>query len=192
MKHLAFAAVAASLSGCCLTPSRGTASAPAPAPVAAAPAPAAAPADGDRDGVADGADRCPQSPAGSRVNSFGCPVGEKVTVELDVQFETSRAEVRPQYDGQLAKVADFLKAYPGSTAEIEGHTDDVGDAEGNKMLSQRRADAVRQALIERFSADGARLSAKGYGEERPRADNGTDEGRARNRRVVATFSAVSE
>ncbi len=115
---------------------------------------------------------------------------EKVTIALELEFDTAKAVVKPEYDAELKKVAEFLKTYPTTSAEIEGHTDNVGKPEYNKGLSQKRAEAVRQALIERFGVDGSRLTAKGYGEEKPIQDNGTAAGRAKNRRVVATFSAT--
>jgi OmpA-OmpF porin, OOP family len=191
MKTLALALPAAALiaaSGCCGLIPGPRASAPAPAP---APADAA-PADGDKDGVPDAKEQCLQSPAGSAVNAFGCPKGEKVSIALNVQFDTGKHAVKPEYDGQLSKVAEFLKSYPESRAEIEGHTDSMGSAASNTALSQRRADAVRQALIDRFGADGGRLTAKGYGPDKPLADNGTAEGRAQNRRVIATFTATKD
>lgn len=206
MKFLAVVpalALSAGLTGCCgmtLPNFPHAASAPAPKPVvvaaAPAPAPVAAPApvvmDGDKDGVPDVADRCPASPMGSAVNAVGCPKGEKVTIALRVEFDTSKWIVKPEYDEQLKKVSDFLKTYPEAKAEIEGHTDNMGSADSNKALSQRRADAVRQALIDRFGADGARLTAAGYGPDRPLTGNDTAAGRAQNRRVVATFTGIKE
>lgn len=115
---------------------------------------------------------------------------EKVEIALKVEFDTAKDVVKPEYDGELAKVASFLKDYPSASAEIEGHTDSLGKAEYNRDLSQRRADAVRRALIERFHVDPARLTAKGYGPDRPIADNGTAEGRAKNRRVAAAITAT--
>jgi len=150
------------------------------------------PLDSDKDGVPDNLDKCPGTPAGTAVNAMGCPKGEKVSIELLIEFETSKSEVRPQYDDQLRKVADFMKTYPDTKAEIEGHTDSMGGAEANLALSQQRADAVRQALIDRFGVSADRLSAKGYGETKPIADNATPEGRAKNRRVMATFSAIKD
>lgn len=159
--------------------------------VAAAPAPAPppAPADEDEDGVANPVDRCPGTPKGSAVTAYGCLKTETVEIRLNVEFESGQDVVRGQFDAQLKEAADFLKSYPESRAAIEGHTDDVGDEAMNLDLSQRRAAAVRQALIDRFAVDGARLSAAGYGETKPLAGNDTPEGRARNRRVVAVFSA---
>ena len=165
--------VAVSLSGCCFFGiGAPTSAAPAPAPVAVrAPAPVPA-------------------PVPARAPVAAPKAVEKVTIALEVKFDTSKSIVKPEYDDQLKKVSDFLKAYPDTKAEIEGHTDNAGKAEANKGLSQRRADAVRQALIDRFGADGARLTAAGYGQERPLVDNGTAEGRAKNRRVAATFTGT--
>ena len=156
---------ALAFAGCCFTLPNFPhgAAAPAPKPVAVAPAPAPAPA-----------------PA----------IAEKVTVVLGVKFDTSMSVVKPESAAQLKKVSDFLKTYPDTKAEIEGHTDNAGAPEANKGLSQRRADAVRQALIDRFGVDGSRLTAAGYGEERPLDDNVTEEGRAKNRRVAATFTGT--
>ncbi|MDD5657842.1 MAG: OmpA family protein [Elusimicrobia bacterium] len=117
---------------------------------------------------------------------------QTVQIALDVYFDTAKDVVKPEYNGELAKVADFMKKYPTTQAEIEGHTDNVGKADFNRQLSQRRADAVRQALVDRFQVDASRLTAKGYGPDRPISDNGTAEGRAKNRRVVATFTAIQQ
>lgn len=166
-------ALTVGLAGCCMTlpsfPHASSGAAPVKPVMAVAPAPAPA--------VTPAAAPLPPAP-------------EKVTIALEVKFDTSKSVVKPEYDDQLKKVSDFLKAYPESRAEIEGHTDNAGSAEANKALSQRRADAVRQALIDRFGADGARLSAAGYGSDRPIADNATVEGRAKNRRVAATFTGT--
>jgi OmpA-OmpF porin, OOP family len=87
-------------------------------------------------------------------------------------------------------VADFMASYPSANAEIEGHTDNAGAADYNVKLSQDRADAVRQYLISTYHIAASRLTAKGYGPSKPIADNKTKEGRAKNRRVVATLTAV--
>jgi outer membrane protein OmpA-like peptidoglycan-associated protein len=118
------------------------------------------------------------------------PTPKKVSIALDVQFETAKDVVRPQFDAKIKQAADFLKTHPKATAEIEGHTDNVGAEAYNTGLSQRRADSVRQYIVEHYGIDGARLTAKGYGPTMPIADNKTAEGRAQNRRVVATFDAV--
>ena len=115
---------------------------------------------------------------------------ENAEVRLSIEFDKDSDALKPEYDIELKKAAEFFKAYPSATAVIEGHTDNAGDAAYNRALSERRANAVRQALIDRFGVDGAKLTAKGYGEEKPLADNSTAEGRARNRCVLASFSAL--
>ncbi|MCX5789909.1 MAG: OmpA family protein [Elusimicrobia bacterium] len=129
-------------------------------------------------------------PAKKTSSQVRLKASEKIEVALDVQFDTDKDAVKPEYDDQLKKVAAFFKDHPSAKAEIEGHTDSAGNAAHNLDLSQRRAKAVRKALIDRFQADGSRLTAKGYGQTRPIADNTTAEGKARNRRVVAAFTVA--
>lgn len=146
------------------------------------------PRDSDNDGVIDAADKCPNTPAGALVNAEGCPA-EKVTVSLDVKFDTGKAVVKPDYEAQLATVAGFMTRFPNTSVVIEGHTDNVGSKAGNTALSQKRADAVRAYLVEKLGVDAGRISARGFGPAQPIADNATIDGRAANRRVVATISA---
>ncbi|MFH2203858.1 MAG: OmpA family protein [Elusimicrobiota bacterium] len=120
------------------------------------------------------------------------PPGEKVRITLNVEFDTDKSEVKEQFRGRIKKVADFMQAYPDTTAEIEGHTDNVGDAAYNRALSGRRAESVMSYLIEEFEIKEERLSAVGYGPDQPVASNATKAGRSQNRRVVATLSAVKE
>ena len=77
----------------------------------------------------------------------------------------------------------MLKDHPNLKLTIEGHTDNVGSAPSNQALSDKRAAAVRQYLIESYQVDGTRLSAKGFGASKPTAGNDTAEGRQQNRRV---------
>ncbi len=100
----------------------------------------------------------------------------------DVFFATGRATLMPGGLQAIDKLANFLKKNTDRGALIEGHTDSVGTAEFNMYLSQRRAEAVRDALLKRgISAE--RITTKGYGESYPVASNGTAEGRQLNRRV---------
>ena len=89
-------------------------------------------------------------------------------------------------------MANLLKAYPKTDAELEGHTDSIGTDEYNMALSRRRAESVKKYLVEKFSIDETRISTLGYGESKPAASNETDEGRQNNRRVVANIEAVIE
>jgi outer membrane protein OmpA-like peptidoglycan-associated protein len=101
---------------------------------------------------------------------------------LYLNFETNSWQIRPADAATLDEVAAALKQTPGMKVSIEGHTDNVGTPESNRALSQRRAQSVLDALVQR-GVDRARLSAAGFGQERPVADNRTEEGRAKNRRV---------
>lgn len=144
------------------------------------------PLDSDGDGVADHKDRCPNTKAGVKVDSQGCEkqltTTESLKVEINFAFDS--AEIQPQYTGELRRVAEFLKEHDQVKAVIEGHADSTGEDQYNKNLSQRRANAVREALIRDYGIPANRLSAVGFGEERPVATNATAEGRAENRRVV--------
>jgi outer membrane protein OmpA-like peptidoglycan-associated protein len=97
-------------------------------------------------------------------------------------FDTDSATLRPQSREQLWNIAAILKAYPNVHIKIGGYTDNSGDAQRNLKLSQDRADSVRAELIA-LGISPDRLEAQGYGQQFPVADNSTEEGRAKNRRV---------
>lgn len=103
---------------------------------------------------------------------------------FSVQFPTDSAIVAPQYNAEIKDFADSLKENPNQAAIIGGHTDSTGSDTYNQKLSQKRANAVKDAIIAE-GVEAERLEAKGYGEARPIADNATKEGRAKNRRVEA-------
>jgi OOP family OmpA-OmpF porin len=142
--------------------------------------------DSDRDGVCDAYDKCPGTPAGYKVDADGCPI--TVTISMDIKFDFDKAVVKSEYLPEVEKVANFLNNHPGSTAVVEGHTDSRGNDDYNQKLSERRAVAVRDTLINSFGVDDSKVTAVGYGESRPIATNDTASGRAQNRRVVGVFS----
>ncbi len=148
--------------------------------------------DRDGDGVYDAVDRCPDTPKGLAVDAFGCPHMKKksVSIKLDIQFDSNKTEVKPQFFNHIQEVAQFMKTYPYSKATIEAHTDSSGDREYNLKLSQQRAANVCQYMIDNFKISPTRLEAVGYGESRPIADNKTLEGRIQNRRATAIIRAV--
>jgi OOP family OmpA-OmpF porin len=114
---------------------------------------------------------------------------ELVRVELDVKFDFDKASVKEESYGDIKNLADFMKQYPQTTTVVEGHTDSKGSDAYNQNLSERRASAVRDVLVNQYGVDAARVNAAGYGEARPVADNATDAGRAVNRRVEAEVEA---
>lgn len=150
--------------------------------------------DTDGDGVADHLDECPDTKAGAKVDEKGCYVFLTETHEFDlnVTFAISSANINHESKGDIEELAKFLNEYPNTNATIEGHSDNTGAAAFNKQLSQKRADAVKQSLVDEFGISADRLTAVGYGIEQPIADNSTAEGRAKNRRVVAKVEAEEQ
>jgi OOP family OmpA-OmpF porin len=118
------------------------------------------------------------------------PAPERATMTLLVEFDTNKANIKPQYDKELARVADFMKKYPTVKTTIEGYTDNVGSMKSNIELSQRRAESVKDYLVNKYGIDPSRLQAIGYGPTRPIADNKTAAGRMKNRRTVAVFETM--
>ena len=117
------------------------------------------------------------------------PALETVRVELDVKFDFDKDRVKEESYADIKNLADFMNQYPQTTTTVEGHTDSVGSDAYNQGLSERRANAVRNVLVNQYGVDGSRVNAVGYGETRPVADNATDAGRAINRRVEAEVEA---
>ena len=147
------------------------------------------PKDGDGDGVTDDKDRCPSTPAGVQVDAEGCQVlfeEKKKTLILEgVNFETGKATLTPESQTILNGVAESLVANEEIKVQVSGHTDNTGGRALNQRLSKARAESVRQYLVGRgVAAD--RLTAAGFGPDRPVASNRTAEGRAQNRRVELT------
>ncbi len=101
----------------------------------------------------------------------------------DILFDFDKATLRRDVELNLVKIATILNQYPEMKVQIEGHTDAVGTDEYNLGLSQRRAQAVYEFMIAQGDVAQARLNHEGYGESRPVADNDTEEGRQKNRRV---------
>ena len=118
------------------------------------------------------------------------PIAEVVKVELDVKFDFDKAVVKSQYLPDIKNVAQFMQQYPATSTTVNGYTDSVGTDAYNLKLSQRRADSVRQALVQQGVSAG-RVDAVGHGKADPVATNATDEGRALNRRVEAVVQAQS-
>ena len=153
------------------------------------------PPDEDKDTVPDSEDACPDQ-AGD-VSLKGCPPdadvvlsGSRIRIKDQVQFATAKSEILPGSFPLLDKVASILLKHPElKRLEIGGHTDSRGGRDYNIQLSQDRAEAVRRYLIDKGVEPG-RLTAKGYGPDKPIDTNATAEGRQKNRRTE--FQSVSE
>jgi len=148
--------------------------------------------DSDGDGVVDSRDRCANTPRGAKVDATGCIIEllEPITYNLRVEFANNSDQIQAQYQDDFQQAAELLASDPGVTVVIEGHTDSNGSADYNQDLSQRRAENVARALIASFGIDPRRLTAVGFGESRPIADNSTADGRQRNRRVEARVQVM--
>jgi OmpA-OmpF porin, OOP family len=157
------------------------------------PATNGCPPDTDGDGIRDDKDACPADKGKPDADPAknGCPrvrVTENEVIILEqVQFDTSKATIKKVSDQLLDNVAQVLKDHPELLKlEVQGHTDSKGNKAANQLLSKSRAEAVMKALVKR-GVEAKRLTAKGYGQDKPIASNDTDEGRTQNRRVQFTI-----
>ncbi|MEI8087181.1 MAG: DUF5723 family protein [Paludibacter sp.] len=154
------------------------------------------PRDTDGDGVLDYLDNCPKVP-GVAANK-GCPEVKKEVKKLfqkalqGIQFETGKSTIKPASFAILNQIAEVLVANPTYLIEIQGHTDNVGNAASNLSLSEKRAAAVKDYLIGKAVAE-KRMTSKGFGDTLPVVSNNTAAGKAKNRRVefVVTFEETS-
>ena len=117
------------------------------------------------------------------------PRGPMLTLD-DVLFDFDEDTLRPEARSIAIQAAQWLKDNPDRVAVVEGHTDHTGPSEFNQSLSERRAQAIRAALIEE-GVPSSRIQAKGFGMTRPVASNNTREGRQANRRVEIVFTQTN-
>jgi OOP family OmpA-OmpF porin len=111
-----------------------------------------------------------------------------VSIKLAVQFDTNSAQVKQNYLDDIVKLANYMNEHPSSKLTIQGHTDNQGNNQLNKNLSLERAKAVKNILVETYKIQSDRITALGFGAEKPIADNTTVEGRAANRRIMAEIT----
>ena len=149
-------------------------------------------ADTDGDGILDKDDKCPND-VGTVANN-GCPVVAPTPAVMKtlndyaktILFDTGKASIKTQSEAVLKNITAILKEYPKAKFSIDGYTDSVGNASSNQILSERRANTVRDFLMANgIGSD--RLEAKGYGEANPIDSNKTRSGRANNRRVEVVY-----
>jgi outer membrane protein OmpA-like peptidoglycan-associated protein len=141
------------------------------------------PLDSDADGVPDYLDKCPGTSKGETVDSTGCPpLPQKLLLGTSTFFEPDQAVLLPSAFSGLDKVVEIIRQNPQINWRIEGHTDNTGDYDKNKLLSLRRAQAVFNYFISK-NIDRNKFEIVGLGPDYPIANNTTSEGRERNRRV---------
>ncbi len=155
--------------------------------------------DNDGDSLTDVTDRCPNEP-GPREEQ-GCPrvyqdvevTSTSIRIHQKIFFEFDRAAIRPVSFPILNTVSQVMRDFPDITIEIQGHTDSRGNDAYNERLSQQRADAVREYLVQQ-GIPANRMTSRGYGEARPIDSNRTSSGRAANRRVefIRTDAAAQQ
>lgn len=116
-------------------------------------------------------------------------VSGKVAI-YGILFDTGKADIKAESKPSLDQIATFLKAEPGVKLHVVGHTDSVGGFDSNMVLSKRRADAVAAALVKDYGVAAARLVGNGVASLAPVASNGTEDGRAKNRRVELVLQAL--
>lgn len=152
------------------------------------------PVDSDNDGVIDDIDKCYKTPAGTQVDERGCAIviSETKEITLNIIFDFDSALVKQEYYSEIERVAEFMRKYPTTRVIIEGHSDSDGPASYNKRLSGQRAQATARVLVNTFGITADRVTAIGFGEERPLVKNDSDANKALNRRVVALIRSVKE
>ena len=143
--------------------------------------------DEEGDGIILARDNCPESSAGVKVTNDGCGSHKIETVrrKLEVNFDANSYAVKDEYLLEVEKLAKFMSKYPSTQVTIEGHTSIVGKANLNKILSQNRAQAITEILIDQFNIDKARITVVGYGFERLLLEGNDEYINAKNRRIVA-------
>ena len=136
----------------------------------------AKPLDSDGDGVPDYADKCPDTPKGAKVDKDGCWSYHGVFFDFD------QSTIKPEFHDLFENAVHVMNINPSLEVEIEGHTDSMGSVEYNQKLSERRAQAVKDYMVNK-GISASRMTTKGFGKSDPIANNDTEEGRAYNRRV---------
>ncbi|MCF4010552.1 TolC family outer membrane protein [Rheinheimera sp. UJ63] len=147
--------------------------------------------DTDNDSVKDSADFCPNTPITDKVDAKGCSVftQKEAKFTLEITFGHNQSVIEEQYLPQVASFAAFLQRYPNTKAEIQGHTSSDGAAWYNDILSQQRADAVKQILVSQHGIAEERIMTKGYGASRLLAEADTEAAHNVNRRIEAVVTA---
>ncbi|NRA62290.1 MAG: OmpA family protein [Psychrobium sp.] len=150
--------------------------------------------DKDRDGVIEAREKCADTYVGSNIDNYGCSSVKRIddSIELNVNFSNDSSIINSRDYVKIEEVAVFMKKFGGSHVTIEGHSSRQGGREYNQRLSEKRAIAVARLLTSRFDIPQFRVSAVGFGFDKPIDDSNTSEAHALNRRIVATLSGTEQ
>lgn len=143
--------------------------------------------DDDGDGVINARDLCIATPQGSELDNDGCEryLDVSNSLALRILFDNNSTYIKPVFQNQISEMADFLKEYPDTSIEIQGFASIVGNSDKNMVLSQNRAEVVRQAIINNGIAPD-RLTIVGFGDTQPEELGNSEFAHAMNRKVVAS------
>jgi OOP family OmpA-OmpF porin len=150
--------------------------------------------DADSDGVIDAQDKCSKTPITDKVDINGCTIftEQQETIALLVNFDNNQSDVADKYLTEIAKVAQFMEQYPHTQLTINGHTSVVGEAAYNQQLSEKRAQAIVDVLINNFAISESRLTAIGHGEEKLVNEANTPAAHTQNRRIQAEVQTTKK
>jgi OOP family OmpA-OmpF porin len=144
----------------------------------------------DQDGVLDNVDQCADTPMTDKVDENGCSVftEQQISTNIKVLFGSNSSVINNPDDAQFHEFADFMNRYPATDTLIEGHASAPGNADYNMMMSQKRADAVKTLLVNKYGIDSVRLTTKGFGETQLLDTSNTLAANKANRRITAKVS----
>lgn len=150
--------------------------------------------DSDQDGILDTVDQCADTPLTDKVDANGCSIFEEVEVResLNVLFGNNSDVIQNPNDSRFQEFADFMNRFPNTQTAIEGHASAPGRADYNMAISLKRAESVRQLLINEYGISADRLTAEGFGETRLLDDSNTAEAHRINRRIEARVTAIQK
>ncbi|WP_299802175.1 OmpA family protein [uncultured Shewanella sp.] len=163
----------------------------------AKPAPIVAPvivADSDNDGVTDDLDQCPNTPSTHKVDANGCTIYQEAEDKFDIEakFATNSATVQKSSYGDIKELAEYMSQHPNAEVTISGHASNTGKADYNMALSERRAAAVADILINEYGVAPAKVSSKGYGITQPLIEGSSAEANEANRRIEAHVTGTEK
>ncbi len=143
--------------------------------------------------LTDGGTRCTGQWPGADIDAVGAiGAGRQISLDSSLLFDTGEYDLKPEAETMLSELAAEMALMRNASVVVEGHTDSVGSDADNRVLSENRAQSVMTFLKKQSAISGYEYSTRGYGESRPVADNDTEEGRAKNRRVDLVVAPKSQ